>query len=238
MRHIVRYRYMTIPNKVIGELRITVEDRQSEYRSMFDGGKATNLTLYPIVHVQLLPNQASEVNDAGLRTRVPWDINDSIGLTKFTLPIFINEFKEFYESMKTPDLYSYRGERLELNDSVATKVRKVFIISTTTIEFTAAVLVDQNNTLLEGMKMKFNNEKSSVLLTLNEMTAILYNLTHLEVDALSLMMYTHYARTNETDIKSNARKAPVVDITDVPVEKTPRVSAAPINSQTEFANLE
>ena len=44
MKQIVRYRYLTIPNKLTGEIRITVDDRAAEYSSAFDGGTSTNIS--------------------------------------------------------------------------------------------------------------------------------------------------------------------------------------------------
>ena len=212
MRQIVRYRFMTIPNKLVGEIRITVDEKQAEYGSLFDGGKATNITLYPVINLQMLKNN-SEVNDAGLRTRT-WDINDSIGLTKFTLPIFLSELKSLETDMKIPELYSYHGTRLEINQELADKVRKVFMIGNTTVEF-SPVLLEQEDNRLEGIKIKFNNEKSSMLMTINELTALVYNIESIDVDSVALTMYTNFVQRRATEYKpvKQRNSAPVVDIT-------------------------
>lgn len=214
MRQIVRYRFMTIPSKMVGEIRITVDDKSAEYGSLFDGGKATNITLYPVINIQLLKASTGELNDAGLKTRVPWDPNDSIGLTKFSLPIFLNELKDFQEGMKTPDLYTYIGTRLELNEEKANIVRKVFMVGQTTIEFCPIMVEQTDGTRIEAAKIKFNTEKSSVVLTLNELTAFSYNLDHLDIDSITFMMYNHYIQKDKT-VYRNVKQASDIDIAPV-----------------------
>ena len=53
MRQIVRYRFMTIPNKLVGEMRITVDERSAEYTAQFDGGRSTNISLFPVINLQM-----------------------------------------------------------------------------------------------------------------------------------------------------------------------------------------
>ena len=216
MKQIVRYRFMTIPNKLVAEIRITVDDKQAEYGSLFDGGKATNVALYPVINLQMLHNQATEITDMGLRRA--WDANDSVGLTKFTMPVFIDELIGINEGMKTPDLYSYHGSRLELNEEKANEVRKVFMCGNATIEFCPILVEQSDGTRIEAVKMKFNTEKSSILLTLNEMTAVIYNLTHIDIDAISLQLYLTYVQREATRFKQ-ARTPRVTDIDSAPLTK-------------------
>lgn len=189
MKQIVRYRYLTIPGKLTGELRITIDDRAAEYSSAFEGGTSTNISLYPIIGLNIIRPAETDAN--GNRIKAVWNPNDSIGMTKYTFPIFVNELKGIDKDMKIPDLYVYRGDRLELNQQVAEKVRRVFMIGTVTIEFSAVIIVN-NDQQVEGIKIKFNNEQSSVLLTLNELTALKYNLEHLDIDTIVFMMYKDY----------------------------------------------
>lgn len=192
MKNIVKYRCLAIPRKLTVELRITIDDRTpGEFISSFDGNKSNNISLFPLISINL--TKSSEVDETGVRIKAPWNPNDNLGMTKFSFPIFIEEFNCIKEDMKTPNLYTYHGKRLELNEEVAQKIRRVFVIGNTTLELSAVVLIKpEDESRVEGIKMKFNNEQSSVLLTLNEMTSLLYTLKHIDVDSLSLAMYTNY----------------------------------------------
>jgi len=229
MKQIVRYRFINIPTKLIGEIRITVDDRSAEYQAAFDGGRATNVTLYPVINLQIM-KITTEITDTGAVRRVPWDMNDSIGLTKFTYPIFLNELIAINESMKIPELYTYRGTRLEMNETLAEKIRKVFIIGNTTIEFTPQVIELNENTVVEGIKIKFNNEKSSVLLTLNELSSLLYALKKLDIDLVSIQMYTNFIDRPKAEFKQSSRKQ-FVDISPKPSKKAEPVEE-PVVSET------
>ena len=190
MKQIVRYRFMTIPSKLTGELRITIDERSAEYNSQFDGGRSTNIALFPIIAVAI--TRPNEIDEKGNKIRAPWNPNDSIGMTKFTFPIFINELKAMMRDMKIPELYTYQGNRLELNTKISEKYRHVFMLGNTAIEFSPVVITQPDETKVEGVKLKFNREESSVLLTLNELEALLYNLNSLNVDLLSLQLYKTY----------------------------------------------
>lgn len=192
MKQIVKYRCLTIPRKLSVELRIATDERNNpEFVSNFDGNRSTNVSLLPMIGITIM--RPTETDESGVRIKAPWNPNDNLGMTKFTLPIFIEEFKGIKEDMKTPDLYTYHGKRLELNEEVAQKIRRVFVIGNTTLELSAVVLIKpEDESRMEGIKMKFNNEQSTVLLTLNEMNSLLYNLEHLDIDALSLLLYLNY----------------------------------------------
>lgn len=214
MKHIVKYRCLTIARKLTVDLRITIDDRvPGEYATTFDGNKSNNISLFPLISINL--TKAPEVDDTGVRIKTPWNPNDNLGMTKFSFPIFIEEFNGIKEDMKTPNLYTYHGKRLELNEEVAQKIRRVFVIGNTTLELSAVILIKpEDETRVEGIKMKFNNEQSSVLLTLNEMTSLIYTLEHIDIDSLSLLMYTNYISKpdNVKSFDANTLITPQVDI--------------------------
>lgn len=215
MRQIVRYRFMTIPNKLVGEMRITVDERSAEYTAQFDGGRSTNISLFPVINLQML--QPADTSDSiSTFAKSGWDPNASIGLTKFTFPIFFEELKAINRGLRKPDLYSYHGTRLEINPKEAEKARRVFMIGTTTIEL-APVVIDTAENKLEGIKMKFNNERASILLTVNELTVLVYNLNSLNIDLLAFNMYLNYVSKGENF--HNARPRRIVDI--APKEEGP-----------------
>lgn len=196
MKQIVRYRFLNIPNKLYAEVRITIDDlnfKRTESHGSFDAGVSCNLALSPIVNLQMI--KPSEMDENGSYRRAPFNPNDSIGLTKFSIPIFLRELQAIEADMKTDDLYSYVGDRLELNDKIADKVRRVFPIGKTLIELSPVIITQNdgvNENRLEGIKMKFNNEESSTLLTINDLYSFIQQFKSANIDMLAFTMYQNY----------------------------------------------
>ena len=203
MKQYARYQTLLIPGKLRCDLRITVDDRGSEYSSNKDGNKSTSISLMPIISVGII--RPSELDEAGNRVRAPWNANDNLGMTKFNFPLFIEEIKGIKEDMKIPELYTYHGKRLELNEEIAAKIRRPFVIGSMTVELSAVVITQSDESRVEGVKMKFNNEQSTVLLTINELNSLVYNLDHMDIDSLSMFMYLNYITKPEhpTTFNSN-----------------------------------
>ena len=231
MKQIVRYRFMTIPNKLYADVRVTVdESSHSETKSSYEGGKSTTLVLLPMINIQML--RPLETDENGRRYRPQSSMNDSIGLTKFNYPIFVNELNGIYEDMRTPDLYVYTGDRLDLNEKAAEKIRRAFTIGRTSIEFKAVVIEQPTDSgtveRLEGIKMKFNNEESTVLLTLREIESMLWIMKGVDIDNIVLTMYLSFVERSAYEPQK-----PVVDI--VPTMKPTRraVETVAVNSVVE-----
>lgn len=211
MKQIVRYQNLVIPSKLRSEVRITVDDKGAEYSSTFDGNKSTSISLFPIVSITL--TRAGEIDDNGNKVRAPWNPNDNISMTKYNIPVYIHELIEIQQAMKIPELYTYQGKRLELNEEVGQKVRRVFMIGHTTLELSPVVIIQGDDSRVEGIKMKFNNEQSSVLLTLNELDSLIFNLQNLDVDSIAFLMYTNYiTKPNNPRNFDNKTLSPKVDI--------------------------
>lgn len=231
MKQIVRYRFMTIPNKLYADVRVTVdESSHSETKSSYEGGKSTTLVLLPMINIQML--RPLETDENGRRYRPQSSMNDSIGLTKFNYPIFVNELNGIYEDMRTPDLYVYTGDRLDLNEKAAEKIRRAFTVGRTSIEFKAVVIEQPTDSgtveRLEGIKMKFNNEESTVLLTLREIESMLWIMKGVDIDNIVLTMYLSFVERSAYEPQK-----PVVDI--VPTIKPTRraVETVAVNSVVE-----
>ena len=186
MKQVVRYHFLSIPKKVRCDLRLTLDDRNGVNNSEFEGNSYTNFHIYPLITVSII--REGTTDETGAFVKAPWNANDNLGLTKFTLPIFIRELGAIKNDMAIPELYSYQSNRLELNEAAAAKVRKAFMVGTNAVEF-SPVVIDQEETKLEGIKVKFNNEDSVVYLTLNEVESLYYNLYHLDIDNTVLMLY-------------------------------------------------
>ena len=217
MKQIVRYQTFVIPSKLRSEVRITVDDRGAEYASSFDGNKSTSITPFPIVSITL--TRPGEVDDNGNKVRAPWNPNDNLSMTKYNLPVFVHEMSAIQQDMKIPELYTYQGKRLELNEESAQKVRRVFMIGNTTLELSPVVIVQADDSRVEGIKMKFNNEQSSVLLTLNELDSLVFNLRNMDIDSVALLLYLNYINKPVGTKNFNANAlTPKVDITPKPSE--------------------
>ena len=202
MKQILKYHSFTIPSKLRCDIKLTIDEtRQSEYNGSIEGNLITNISLYPIISLSII--RAFEMDEDGKRIRGPWNPNDSLVMTKYTLPIFISELETIQKDMKIPELYTYHGKRLELNEEIAEKIRRVFMIGNTTLELSTVVIVQDDETRVEGIKVKFNNEQSSILLTLNDLDSIIFNLNHIDVESIALMMYTNFVKRGEINSSSN-----------------------------------
>lgn len=213
MKQAVRYQTLLISGKLRTEVKITVDDsRGAEYTSTFDGNKSTSINLFPIISITII--RQGKTDDNGNKVKSPWDPNDTLIMTKYNMPIFLNELVSIQQDMKIPELYTYQGKRLELNEEVAQKVRRVFMVGDTALELVPLVIIHPNDdSRVEGIKMKFNNEQSSILLTLNDLDSLIYNLKNLDVDSVSLLTYLNYI-TKATSPKTfnSAPAKPKVDI--------------------------
>lgn len=191
MKHTIRCHIVTIPQKLRCELKITIDNRSSPIiHTESNDARYSRITFFPTVALSIIRNGTDE---SGQIVRAPWNPNDMLGMTKFNFPIFVNALAAIQHSIYTKKVYSYQGDRLEINEGLAEKCRKVFVIGNITVELAVAIVIkvdkNGNENRLEGIKMKFNNEESSVLLTLNEMDSLLYNLSHLDVDVASMLAY-------------------------------------------------
>lgn len=218
MKQIIKYRILTIAGKLTMEIRLTVNN--SEFITMRDGVKYTNLNLGPLIGISIVKN--SEIDENGNKIKAPWNINDHISMTKYNLPILYEELYGIQQDMKKSELYTYHGKRLEINENLAEEIRRVFIIGNTTIELSAVVIVQNDESRVEGIKMKFNNEQSSVLLTINELNSLVYNINHIDVDSLTVAIYGAFIDySNKHTISSNTVNMdfPLPSIDIVPKER-------------------
>jgi len=191
MKQTVRYTVLIISGKLRADVRITIDDvRSPEFMSNNNGDKSTTLGLFPFITIAL--TKPPETDENGNKVRAPWNPNDSLGMTKYTFPIFVRELSGIYQDLKTNDLYTYTGKRLELNEEVAMKIRRVFMVGNTVVELSAVVIHQSDESRVEGIKMKFNNEQSSVLLTLNDIESLTMTLRSVDIDVVALLMYFNY----------------------------------------------
>lgn len=193
MKNVIRYRFLTIPKKIYCDIRLSISDNISpEYRSSYEDTNSVSLRLSPFIGINIVrPNVQDE---EGRTIRAPWNPNDSLGMTKFNLPIFIDNLRAIRRSMETPNLYSYVGKRLEINEKEAELTRRVFTIGNTVVEFAPIVVTPDDDTRVEGIKVKFNNEDSSFTLTLNEISSLYWNLNNTNYEEIAIMMYQSYMK--------------------------------------------
>ena len=211
MKQTTSYRFLNIQNKIRGDLKIIIDtDRNPEYVSNNASGTNTSIAFYPIVTLTII--KPPQIDENGQRVQVPWTINDSLSMNKINLAIFKNEFKEIMNGMKTPELYTYHGKRLELNESIAEEVRRVFMINPTMTVELSPVVIMQDDDRLEGIKIKFNNEQSTVTLTLNEVTGFYEVISKLEIDSVAMLLYLNYASRPDKPKQFDALNPPNVDI--------------------------
>lgn len=210
MKQTTSYRFLTIQGKLKGDLKIIIDtERNPEYTSTGASGNNISLTFYPLVNLTIV--RPSTTDENGQRIQAPWNVNDSLSMNKFNVAIFRKELTEIIKSMEITELYTYHGTRLELNEEMAEKVRRVFMIGMTTVEISPVVIV-QDDSRLEGVKMKFNNEQSSVLLTLNDLTALQDNINRFDIDSIAMLLYLNYIKRPDHPKNFSALNPPTVDI--------------------------
>lgn len=203
MKHQIKYQITTIPNKLRFELKLIIDDTRdrSEYASVINADKYLTVSLYPILTLSII--RQAEIDETGNRVRAPFNINDSLAMTKYNYPIFVNELSTIQESFKTPELYSYTDKRLEINDELASKVRRVFMIGNNVVEMIPVVIAQPDETRVEGLKVKFNNEQSSVLLTINDIESLVFTMNHVTIDMIAMTIYNTYIKTGDKNQSSS-----------------------------------
>lgn len=218
MKRQIRYRIMTIPKKMTVELKMTVDTMKSRFApngestNELNGDVYTGLSLFPLVC--LVITRQADYDENGQRQRLPYNPNDSLGMTRYQLPIFIGELIRMGESMKVPELYSYVEQRLVVNEELADRHRRVFVIGNMTVEMLPVVITQPDETKVEGIKLKFNNEGSTVPLTLNDLESLMFTLQHLDVDTISLQLHMTYLRaiSSPTPNAISAQRGGEIDI--------------------------
>lgn len=221
MKQSLKMSLLSLAKKLKIELRLVVDDTrpvntlfQSTNREK--GIASTIFAPFPNIIISII--RENTLNEDGTYIRPVWNPNDSIIMTKSSLPIFYNELHTIYKDMSIPDLYKYHGKKLELDEKLGESIRRVFMIGTVTVEFSAVVITTDGVNgpeYAEGIKLKFNNEASSVVLTLNETYSLLWNIDHMEIDVLTLILYNAYYVNGLTDLGDTYQT--VVDIK--PTEK-------------------
>jgi hypothetical protein len=197
MKRQIKYRVATIANKLSLDLLVIVDTNQRfgnpEFVSENDGTKFISLNIMPLIKITIL--RTSERNDDGGWQRAPYNPSDGLAMTRYTYPIFTLELERMNEAMRIPELYSYVNKQLQLNDALAEKHRRVFQTGRTVIEMVPIVIVQPDDeTRVEGIRLKFNNEQSSVSLTLNDIESLLFTLKTMNVDSLTTLLYTSYLK--------------------------------------------
>ena len=219
MKENIRYQIMSIPRKIQINLKLTIDtDKFPVENSYISSNGATNISivLAPLITLDIV--RSAIVEEDGTRTRPPWNKNDALPMTQYSLPVFLRELNGISEDLKIPDLYTYTKDRLELNKEIASKIRRVAQIGQMyTVELSAVVIEQiEEEKRVEGIKLKINNEQSTVLLTLNEIEALKYGLTHIDIDSIALALYMQCA--NRQSIRTTATPTFANDIDILPKE--------------------
>lgn len=193
MKKSMKFSILSIPGKIKIDLRVVVDDVMiNEYVSA--NNDLMSLVLYPLIIVSII--RPYEVSDDGIRRKGPWNPNDSLPLTKYNVGVFLKELKEINNDMKIKELYNYFNDRLELNEDVGEKIVRKFKVGNNYVELSPVVISLLDDSRVEGVKLKINNEESTVLLTLNDVEAVIYALDHLSIDVISFMLFNRYAKGN------------------------------------------
>jgi hypothetical protein len=223
MKNQIKYQIVSVPSKLRFEIKLLVDDTKDrgEYVASINGDKFTSLTIYPILSLSII--RIAETDENGNKVKAPYNPNDTLSMGRYNYPIFVNELNDIHKDFSTPELYSYVDKRLEMNDELANKIRKVFSIGNTVIEISPVVIIQPDETKVEGMKMKFNNEQSSVLLTLNDVESLLFTMKTIDLDSIIINLYNNYIKSGVKNYSSESPAGgfnkPSIDI--IPKDNTP-----------------
>ena len=192
MKKSIKYKLLTIPNKIQVDLKIITDDSGGPLSTEFVSTTKDfiSLNLYPLVTISIV--RPYEIDESGVKRRAPWNQNDSLPLTRYTLPIFLKEFLDLKKDLEIQELYTYIENRLELNDVVAEKIVRKFKVGNNSVELAPVVISLIDDSRVEGIKLKINNEESTVLLTLNDIESLSYVLKSTQFDQLVLTLYNIY----------------------------------------------
>lgn len=220
MKHSLRSTIFIIGDKLRVEVRASINDAYPATKhSVYEGGENSQLTLLGALTVQIIHPRTNNESPP------QWNPNDTIMLTKYYIPIFYRELKAIYDGMHTPNLYTYTDNRLELDPKLGESIRRVFTVGMkTTIELSPVVIstmVGAEEQRVEGIKMKFNNEDSTVLLTINDLYSLMWNINHTDIESVVIGMYEIFVKTGETSTKQLELPKPKVDI--LPLQRPPEL---------------
>lgn len=200
MKKQVKYRVLTIPGKLSLDVKISFDSTRgnldSDYTSPVDGNVYTTVNIFPLVLLSIV--RSSEIDDTGNRQKAPYNQNDNLGMTRWQFPMFVSELGMMWDAMRTPDLYSYVDKQLVVNDELAESVRRVFLVGRNmVVEMVPVVIVQPDDSRVEGIRLKFNNEQSVVPLTLNDIECLLLTMRSLDIDSVCLALHVNYIRDRE-----------------------------------------
>ena len=191
MKRSLKYNLLVVPNKIKVDEKIILDDQMpAEYTSL--SNDVVSLSLFPLITIAI--TRPFEFDENGTKKRPPWNPNDSLPMTKYSLPIFVRELKELCSDLRIKELYNYTNKRLELNEDLAEKITKTFKIGNNGVQLKPVVIALPDDTRVEGAKLKINNEDSVVLLTVNELDSLLFTLCRSNYDQVALMLFSQYCR--------------------------------------------
>ena len=193
-RQYVRCRVLSIPGKFNVSVRIMIDNR-TEFRSLSDSGENIALTLSPAIETQIVRPRTDPT--AGPRI---WNPNDSLMLSKFTLPLFLQDLDAVVESLKLTEMFVYTGDRLELNPKLAEEKRRIFRANQSFYVEIIPTVVESEEKRVEGIRLTFNKEPSQVSLTIPEIDSYRFTLKNLQPDIIALLLFNHYWKTGTTEM--------------------------------------
>lgn len=198
MKQSLKYNMLTIPNKLKVDIKIILDDKGAEYIS--DDNEFSSISIYPLIIISII--RPFIVNEDGLKKKPTWNPNDSIILTKYNFPLLIRELEEIQKDLKIRELFSYVGDRLELNEDLAEKIIRKIKLGYNNVEL-APIIISKEEDRIEGIKLKINNEDSVIKLSINDVDSLIYNLKHMDTESISFMLYNKYNVKGKSDVRSD-----------------------------------
>lgn len=191
MKARIKYNLLRIHNKLAIDFSIVLDTERDKYPlfriNHVNENVFMDLNLNPFIQLSIL----RFAEDGSFQTQQEWNPSDHLSLTKATFPIFLHNLNGILKDFEIPKLYSYRGSRLELNESEAKKVHRSFLCGRSTVVMDPTVIT-QDDTYYEGMRLMFNGEGSIVLLPIDDIRTLAYTFNALDIHTLAIQLYQNY----------------------------------------------
>lgn len=120
-----------------------------------------------------------------------WSTNQMVNLNKISLFSFIRALSSLIKEFKSvTDLFYYQNDKLTLNNQYLRQTTKDVIASNKHIRMQPCVVPDDEvqNKFYEGCVLCINTYDNFCYLTYSEMEYLLYELTHIDINQLSLQL--------------------------------------------------
>lgn len=143
-----------------------------------------------------------------------WTANSMVNLNKISLYFLIKALSKLIKEYKEiKDLYYYQNGQLVLNHEAASSIYKdITANNNKRIRLVPAVIPDDNNSekFYEGCILCINSYDNFAYISFSEMEYLLYELTHIDMNSLSLQLINTVSLFNNMESEQLSKTPEIV----------------------------